>query len=108
MPSSHGVIQGYNGIATVDEKHQIIVDAQAHGDGHEAKHVGEVIERVESTFRKLDSKLDIYKEVVLTADLRAPSATPPRGRPSHDGGSSSRRDRPSARCSLAVLMSVYH
>jgi len=68
MPSSHGVIQGYNGIATVDEKHQIVVDAQAHGDGHEAKHVGEVIERVESTFRKLDSKLDIYEEVVLTAD----------------------------------------
>ena len=31
MPSSHGVIQGYNGIATVDEKHQIIVDAQALG-----------------------------------------------------------------------------
>ena len=68
MPSSHGVIQGYNGIATVDEKHQIVVDAQAFGDGHEAKHVGEVVEQVESTFRKLDPKLDIYKEIVLTAD----------------------------------------
>ena len=68
MPSSHGIIQGYNGIATVDEKHQIVVDAQAFGDGHEAKHVGEVVEQVESTFRKLDPKLDIYKEVVLTAD----------------------------------------
>ena len=68
MPSSHGVIQGYNGIATVDEKHQIVVDAQVFGDGHEAKHVGEVIESVDTTFRRLDSKLDIYKEVVVTAD----------------------------------------
>ena len=68
MPSSHRVIQGYNGIATVDEKHQIVVDAQAFGDGHEAKHVGEVIESVDSTFRKLGSKLDIYTVVVVTAD----------------------------------------
>jgi len=68
MPSSHGVIQGYNGIATVDEKHQIIVDAQAFGDGHEAKHVEKIIDSVDMTFRRLDSKLDIYKEVVVTAD----------------------------------------
>ena len=68
MPSSHGVIQGYNGIATVDEKHQIIVDAQAFGDGHEAKHVGEVVDSIEKTFRGLDKKLDIYNEVVVTAD----------------------------------------
>jgi transposase len=68
MPSSHGVIQGYNGIATVDDRHQIVVDAQAFGDGHEAKHVEQVIESVGMTFKKLDSRLDIYKEVVLTAD----------------------------------------
>ena len=68
MPSSHGVIQGYNGIATVDEKHQVIVDAKAFGDGHEAKHVGEVTESIEKTFKGLDKKLDIYNEVVLTAD----------------------------------------
>ena len=33
MVSSHGVTQGYNGIATVDEKHQVVVDGQALGDG---------------------------------------------------------------------------
>jgi len=68
MPSSHGVIQGYNGIATVDGEHQIVVDAQAFGDGHEAKHVEQVIEAVQQTFSKLDAKLDLYQEVVLTAD----------------------------------------
>ena len=68
MPSSHGVIQGYNGIAAVDEKHQIIVDAQAFGDGHEAKHLSQIVESIEKTCRRLDQKLDIYKEVVVTAD----------------------------------------
>ena len=68
MPSSHGVIQGYNVIATVDEKHQIIVDAQAFGDGHEARHVKQVIDSLHTTFRRLDSRLDIYKEAVVTAD----------------------------------------
>lgn len=35
MVTSEGVIQGYNGVATVDAAHQIIVDAQAHGAGAE-------------------------------------------------------------------------
>ena len=36
MSTNHGVIQGYNGVAMVDEKHQIIVNAEAHGEGQEA------------------------------------------------------------------------
>ena len=35
MATSKGVIQGYCGVAAVDDKHQIIVDAQAHGTGSE-------------------------------------------------------------------------
>ena len=35
MATSKGVIQGYTGVAAVDGKHQIIVDAQAHGTGSE-------------------------------------------------------------------------
>ncbi len=35
MATSKGIIQGYCGVATVDAKHQIIVDAQAHGTGSE-------------------------------------------------------------------------
>jgi len=62
------VVQGYNGIATVDEKHQVIVDAQAFGDGHEAKHVEEVIESVDKRMRKLDPKLDVFATTVVTAD----------------------------------------
>ena len=35
MATSKGVIQGYAGVAAVDAKHQIIVEAQAHGTGSE-------------------------------------------------------------------------
>lgn len=35
MATGKGVIQGYTGVAAVDARHQIIVDAQAHGTGAE-------------------------------------------------------------------------
>ena len=35
MATSKGVIQGYTGVAAVDSRHQIIVQAQAHGTGSE-------------------------------------------------------------------------
>jgi hypothetical protein len=35
MKTSHGVIQGYDGVAVVDDKHQIIVHAKAFGAAQE-------------------------------------------------------------------------
>lgn len=35
MATAKGVIQGYTGVAAVDEAHQIVVEAQAHGTGSE-------------------------------------------------------------------------
>jgi transposase len=35
MATSKGVIQGYTGVAAVDDRHQIIIEAQAHGTGSE-------------------------------------------------------------------------
>lgn len=35
MATGKGVIQGYSGVAAVDAKHQIIIEAQAHGTGSE-------------------------------------------------------------------------
>ncbi|VAW73300.1 Mobile element protein, partial [hydrothermal vent metagenome] len=35
MKTSHGVIQGYNGVASVDSKHQVVVAAEAYGQGQE-------------------------------------------------------------------------
>jgi hypothetical protein len=68
LVSSHGVVQGYNGIATVDEQHQIVVDAHAFGEVHEAAHVKEIIESVETTFSTIVPHTKIFDSVVLTAD----------------------------------------
>lgn len=35
LKSGHGVVQGYIGVAAVDDAHQVIVDAQAHGTPQE-------------------------------------------------------------------------
>ena len=68
MPSSHGVIQGYNGIAMVDDKHQVIVDAQAFGDGHEAKHLEAVVDSMKHTLEAIEGKEGSINDVVITAD----------------------------------------
>ncbi|MCZ7654103.1 MAG: transposase [Rhodocyclaceae bacterium] len=44
MATSKGVIQGYVGVAAVDDRHQIIVEAQAHGSGSEQSLLLPVVE----------------------------------------------------------------
>ena len=44
MATSKGVIQGYCGVAAVDDAHQIILEAQAHGTGSEQELLLPVIE----------------------------------------------------------------
>ena len=44
MATAKGVIQGYTGVAAVDDKHQIIVEAPAHGTGSEQELLVPVIE----------------------------------------------------------------
>jgi len=47
MPTDKGVIQGYTGVAAVDEQHQIIVEAQAHGTGSEQELLVPVTEAIQ-------------------------------------------------------------
>ena len=69
MTTSKGTLQGYNGVATVDKKHQIIVDAQAFGAGSEYHTLEPVLEAVKDRFNRLDISEDIYAdEVIVTAD----------------------------------------
>lgn len=69
MTTSKGTIQGYNGVATVDKKHQIIVDAQAFGSGQEHHTLKPVTDAVKGRYRELGLSDDIYKEgVIFTAD----------------------------------------
>lgn len=47
IATGKGVIQGYTGVAAVDEKHQIVVEAQAHGTGSEQELLVPVVEATE-------------------------------------------------------------
>lgn len=68
MPTSKGVIQGYNGVAIADSKHQVIVHAEAFGEGQEHGLLQPMLEGVRETFQKLTLSEDILKETKLTAD----------------------------------------
>ena len=65
--SSHGVVQGYNGVAAVDAKHQVIVGAQAFGSANEAEVLAPMAEQVRENFRELGEE-DIYRKAKVTAD----------------------------------------
>jgi len=71
MTTSKGTIQGYNGVAAVDKKHQIVIDAQAFGHGQEHHTLQLVLERIKARYQNLGIRKDIYKgryKVTVTAD----------------------------------------
>ena len=65
MATSKGVIQGYTGVAAVDAKHQIIVEAQAHGTGSEQELLIPVVKAINAT--KIATPL-INDTSLITAD----------------------------------------
>jgi len=68
MSTNHGVIQGYNGLAVVDEKQQIIVYAQAHGEGQESHLLKPTIESTREGLKAADISADIFKQAKVVAD----------------------------------------
>ncbi|MEP4102370.1 IS1182 family transposase [Paraglaciecola sp.] len=69
MTTSKGTIQGYNGIATVDKKHQVIVDATVFGEGQEHHTLQPVLTGIQNRFKRLAISEDILKsQTIITAD----------------------------------------
>jgi transposase len=68
MSTNHGVIQGYNGIAVVDEKQQIIVNAEAHGEGQEAHLLKPMLESTGEELKFANISPDIFKQANVIAD----------------------------------------
>lgn len=68
MPSSKGVIQGYDAVAIADAKHQVIVHADAFGEGQEQALLVPMLKGVRESFGELELSKDILKEAKLTAD----------------------------------------
>jgi transposase len=68
MLTSHGTIQGYNGQALVDGKHQIIVYGEAFGSGQDAKHLEPMVDGAKDNLQKIGQPADYFKGKILTAD----------------------------------------
>jgi hypothetical protein len=68
MSSSHGVVQGYNGLAVVDDQNQIVVHAEAHGSGYEAHLLAPLIEATRQSFSDLELSKDVFAKTKVTAD----------------------------------------
>lgn len=71
MTTSKGTIQGYNGVATVDKKHQVIIDAQAFGEGQEHHTLQPVLNTVKDRLNRLNIRKNIFKgryKPIITAD----------------------------------------
>ncbi|WP_339673446.1 transposase [Dasania marina] len=69
VKTNKGVIQGYNGVAAVDKKHQVIIDAQAFGEGQEYHTLKPVLESISDRYQRIGISDDIYgDDVIVTAD----------------------------------------
>jgi hypothetical protein len=61
MTTSKGTIQGYNGVATVDKKHQVIIDAQAFGEGQEHHTLKPVLDNIKGKYQGLGISKNIFQ-----------------------------------------------
>jgi transposase len=68
MKTSKGVIQGYDGVAVVDAKQQIVVQAQAFGEAQEHALLVPMLEGTRTTFRELGLAADVLAGAVVAAD----------------------------------------
>ena len=78
MATSKGVIQGYTGVAAVDDRHQIIVEAQAHGTGSEQELLLPVVEatavhRTDQTLITADAGYHSEANISFLAEQEIPA-----------------------------------
>jgi transposase len=68
MKTSKGVIQGYTGVAVVDAKTQVVVGAEAFGEGQEHALLIPVLEQAREAFRELKGEGDLLRGAIVSAD----------------------------------------
>jgi len=68
MKTGKGVIQGYDGLAVVDAKRQVIVHAKAYGEAQEHGLLIPALEGTRQNFRCLGDKRDVLKRAAVSAD----------------------------------------
>jgi len=102
MATGKGVIQGYTGVAVVDEQHQIIVAAQAHGVGQEQELLAPAVEavhslRTDATVLTADAGYYSEGNLARLADLGIDAYVPDNGYRRRDpryGGQEQHRSKP--------------
>ncbi len=68
MPTSHGVVQGYTGVAAVDGKNQVVVYAEAFGENQEKKLLQPAVDGVRENLAKAADVKDAFTKATLVAD----------------------------------------
>ncbi len=75
MHTSHGTVQGYNGQAIVDSKHQVIVHGEAIGKGLDNANLPPVIDGAKQNLKSIGKRKDYFEGKILTADSSYHSIT---------------------------------
>jgi len=65
LKTSHGVVQGYTGVATVDAKSPVVVQAEAFGTGSENSLLPETLEQTRKNFQDIGSVDPLTTATVL-------------------------------------------
>jgi transposase len=68
MKTSHGVIQGYIGVAAVDSEHQVVVHAEAHGQPQEYELLKPTVEGVREALSREPTEKDVLEGAKVIAD----------------------------------------
>ena len=75
MHTSHGTVQGYNGQAIVDSKHQVIVHGEAIGKGPDNDNLSPVVDGAKQNLQSIGKPRDYFEGKILTADSSYHSIT---------------------------------
>ena len=68
MMTSHGTIQGYNAQALVDKEHQVILHAEAFGNGQDNQHLAPMVDGAKDNMKKIGQAEDYFEDKIFTAD----------------------------------------
>ncbi len=68
MKTGHGVIQGYDGLAVVDAKHQVVVHARAFGEAQEHALLVPMLQGARENFRGVAKERDVLNRAKVAAD----------------------------------------
>jgi len=68
MMTSHGTIQGYNAQALVDKEHQVIMHAEAFGNGQDNQHLAPMVDGAKDNLKRIGQPEDYFEDKIFTAD----------------------------------------